>query len=75
MGAVRIDSSFYCTAATFEFPTSGMTKETRVVAHMVFATCLKALVHLLMHRGEGQSSMNLSFLDLPLSRCLEESLC
>ena len=44
-------SSLNRTEVTFVFPTSGMTRGARVVAHIVFATCLTALVRLLISRG------------------------
>ena len=48
---VMVDSSSTHTEVTLTFPTSGMTRGTRVVAHIVFATSLTALVCMLMSGG------------------------
>ena len=53
MAVARVDSSSCHTEATFSFLTSGMTREARMGAHMVFVTCLTDLAHLLMSGGGG----------------------
>ena len=52
MAVEREDSSSHYNEATFAFPTSGMTRGARVGPHMVLATCLISLAHLIMPEGE-----------------------
>ena len=54
MAVAMTDSSSYRTEATFTFLTSSVTRRTRVVAHMVLATCLTTLANLLMY-GRGRT--------------------
>ena len=51
MAVARDESSSHLAKAAASFPTSGMTRGSRVGPHMVFLTCLKALSYVLISGG------------------------
>ena len=69
----RADSLSYLNESASTFPTSGMTRGTRVGIHVMFPSCLTDLIDLLMSRGGGWSSVDLTLLGSRFSRSLEES--